>query len=365
MFLRWRDIIILYIGGNAMARNHLGEKSLAVGIILLFVGTYIIPISAQNTEKPLPVSRGNWLYVGGNGPGNYTRIKDAIDNASDGDTVFVLNGIYYENVRVDKSITLLGENQTATIIDGQEQNGHLISIIAAGVTVSGFTIRNCGGIPNAAEIHVNSDNNKIIGNTFICSTLNSEEGIWVWQSSGTTILGNTITSHLYGIWLENCTNNNITHNYISTVSEWGIILGNSERNSIYENSVTDNRGGIYLRDSNNNTLVGNDIVKNVRGIALVESTAFCANNTIVNNTFRRNRNFDATFFVRKTSHSKNLWDANYWNRPLVLPKLVRGSKAFFTIPGAPFHFPSITLVIPWFTFDKHPAKEPYDIPGMS
>jgi hypothetical protein len=43
------------------------RKWLAVGIILLFVGTSIIPANAQNTEKE--TSRG-WLYVGGSGPGN-------------------------------------------------------------------------------------------------------------------------------------------------------------------------------------------------------------------------------------------------------------------------------------------------------
>ena len=339
------------------------RKCFTIGIILSFIGTCIIPAIAQNIE-PLPTSRDGWLYVGGSGPGNFTRIQDAINASSDGDTVFVLNGIYYENVRVDKSISVLGENQTGTIIDGQEQNGHLISIIAAGVTISGFTIRNCGGTPNAAEIYVNSDNIKIIGNTFICTTLHSEEGIWVWHSSGITISGNTITSHLYGIWLENCTNNNITHNYISTVSEWGIILGNSEGNSIYENSVTDNRGGIYLRDANRNMLFGNNITKNTRGLALVESVSTSSNNTILKNNFKKNRGFDASFNLAKKSHAKNLWEGNYWNRPLRFPKLILGGKEFFSIPEIPFHFPGMIISLPWFNFDWHPTQKPYDIPEV-
>ena len=37
------------------------KKGVMVGIILLFVGTCIIPAIAQETEKPLPTSRGNWL----------------------------------------------------------------------------------------------------------------------------------------------------------------------------------------------------------------------------------------------------------------------------------------------------------------
>jgi hypothetical protein len=70
--------------------NLMKRKWLAVGIILLFVGTCIIPAVAQDTEKPSePTSRGSWLYVGGSGPGNYSKIQDAVDNTSDGDTVFV------------------------------------------------------------------------------------------------------------------------------------------------------------------------------------------------------------------------------------------------------------------------------------
>ena len=35
-----------------MIRNHLGKKGLVLGIIFLFVGTCVIPSSAQNIEKP-------------------------------------------------------------------------------------------------------------------------------------------------------------------------------------------------------------------------------------------------------------------------------------------------------------------------
>lgn len=45
---------------------------------------------------------GKTLYVGGDGPGNYTKIKDAIDDSSDGDTVFAYSGTYKENLIVNK-----------------------------------------------------------------------------------------------------------------------------------------------------------------------------------------------------------------------------------------------------------------------
>ena len=78
-----------------MRTKPLLKKGLVVGIILLFIGTAMIPLNGQKIEKlSSPASGGNWFYVGGSGPGNYTDIQDAIDNASDGDTVFVYNGTY-------------------------------------------------------------------------------------------------------------------------------------------------------------------------------------------------------------------------------------------------------------------------------
>jgi parallel beta-helix repeat protein len=125
------------------------RKALAVGIILLFIGTSIIPSTAQNIEKPsLPTSRGDWLYVGGSGPGNYTRIQDAVDNASDGDTVFVYDDSspYNETITVNKAITLQGENMYTTIIDQGYDNPDYLTIGSNYVTITGFTISNTSSV---------------------------------------------------------------------------------------------------------------------------------------------------------------------------------------------------------------------------
>ena len=56
---------------------------------------------------------GHVLYVGGSGPGNFSKIQDAVDNASPGDTVFVYDDSspYKENVTVSKSIIVQGGTQ--------------------------------------------------------------------------------------------------------------------------------------------------------------------------------------------------------------------------------------------------------------
>ncbi len=88
------------------------KRLITLGIMLLFLGMTISSSTGLYLDKQSikPMSFGNILYVGGSGSGNYSKIQDAIDNASDGDTVFVFKGIYYEHLRIGKDINLFGED---------------------------------------------------------------------------------------------------------------------------------------------------------------------------------------------------------------------------------------------------------------
>jgi hypothetical protein len=125
-------------------RNGLWTKVLILGITLLFLGTS--SVSAFNvitTKNSKPMARGSWLYVGGSGPGNYTTIQSAVDAASPDDTIFVYNGIYFENVQINKSINLIGENIDNTIIDGGGVSDCIFmnGYTAYMVNISNFSLR--------------------------------------------------------------------------------------------------------------------------------------------------------------------------------------------------------------------------------
>jgi hypothetical protein len=105
--------------------KNLFRKNLIIVIIALFVIASFLPSieSLSITNESLnnsPNSRGNWIYVGGSGPGNYTSIQNAINQANNGDNIYVYDDSspYYENLYIDKSISLIGENKDSTIIDG-------------------------------------------------------------------------------------------------------------------------------------------------------------------------------------------------------------------------------------------------------
>ena len=123
---------------------------LVIGIIFLFVMMSFTSISGIQIDENIIIAsdKGNTLYVGGSGEGNYSSIQDAIDKASDGDTVFVFNGIYYENVRImQKSINLIGEDKNLTIIDANYSEYPILIVSSNNVRVSGFTLINPEGDP--------------------------------------------------------------------------------------------------------------------------------------------------------------------------------------------------------------------------
>jgi pectin methylesterase-like acyl-CoA thioesterase len=82
------------------------SKALVFAVIVLFVGAGVVPsISSDNPNLV------NTIYVDDDGGADFTHIQNAIDASRNGDTIFVYGGIYNENLVVDKSVTLVGEDK--------------------------------------------------------------------------------------------------------------------------------------------------------------------------------------------------------------------------------------------------------------
>ena len=212
-------------------------------------------------RKPIPkpnFAAGKTWYVDDNGGKDFTRIQDAINASSDGDTVFVYGGCYQENVVVDKSIHLEGEDRDTTIIDGSG-SGDVVYVSVDWVNINGFSIQNGGNYDSGVLIY--SNHNTITGNNI---TSNNQSGIEIWLSSNNTITGNNITSNNWGgIHLWDSSNNKISGNNINN-NGYGIVLGDlSNNNTIYGNNITsNNQSGIEIWLSSNNTITGNNITSN-------------------------------------------------------------------------------------------------------
>jgi len=333
--------------------------------------------------------QGNTLYVGGWGPNNYTKIQDAINDASDGDTVFVFddNSPYIENLIIEKSIELIGESRDTTIIDANEQeNADVILIKADDVTVKGFTLRNTasGGYPDYDDgIEVWSNNNTITDNiikdTHVGIQLSEEvkyEGHENNLSNFNHIEGNIITENDFaGIYLIVSNNNIIKRNIISANGFYGIFLYSDNcLNQIGKNTITDNRVGIFIYGGSNNTILQNHIVGNNKYGVYVSYSSY---NFINYNNLYDNRinafvdidllNLVIGTFLHHERYISHSWDKNYWGRQYIGPKpiicalllllptlLIGGIINLFTGYLLPIFLP-----IP--QFDWQPAKQPYVI----
>ena len=309
-------------------------------IILILLLSSIIPITSS-----YEISSNNIIYVDDDDGADYTRIQDAIDNASDGDTIFVYDGIYYENLIIDKKLDLIGENINSAIIDGS--NGrHVVSLKYNGINLSKFTIRN--GRHTACGIIIESDDNLISNNIIISNT---QSGILIDKSNNNRIEDNIITQNLwYGIQIVNSDINNIINNVISSNIDAGISLtSRSNGNNITRNIIKFNQfQGIDINSCYQNTIHENHISNNKVGIEIMASydNIFSRNNLISNS----NGHVDISLYYKNLT---NQWNNNYWDDWKVkIPRPIIG-KIFFSI--------YIPIFIPWFYFDWNPATEPYDI----
>jgi len=180
------------------------------------------------------------LYVGGTGPGNYTSIQQAIDNASNGDTVFVYHGLYVEHIIVDKTINLIGEDRDNTIIDG-DNTGNVISIYSNNVSIREFTIRH-SGIGNAG-IAIYSNYNNISYNII---TSNLGRGLYI-SSDSNKIGYNEVSKNYDGLYIDS-NRNLICFNIFSDNSYYGVYVDrDSLNNQFYENNFI--RNGQHAHDA--------------------------------------------------------------------------------------------------------------------
>jgi parallel beta-helix repeat protein len=266
-------------------------KGIVFGIVVLFVGSGIIPsvigINKEKTSNQFIGSRGY--------------IQDLIDNASDGDTIYIPSGTYYGEIVINKSINLIGENKENTIIDGEyEWESTILTINANHVNFSNFTITNVG--PYSGIVYMKSDFNNFKNN--IISDGDFPRWSLILSSCNfNNIINNTIGG--MGLVLSSCKFNNVIDNTI-----YGIALGESENNIIINNQISWFSGIHFIVNNSNNTLIGNTISNCNEGISFGDvREGYNTNNTIKNNIISNNYNGIA-FYLHGTQINNNIIDSN-------------------------------------------------------
>jgi parallel beta-helix repeat protein len=316
-------------------RTLLIEKRAVSGILLtlLLVSVFVLAFNIQ----PVKAEPRTWI-VDDDGPADFHTIQQAINSASGGDIIYVYNGTYYEHIYIIKSLTLIGENKYATIIDGSGY-GPIVEIrYQRDVNVSRFTIQNAGqwSWQNAVAVYLYEVRSCRISDTIILnaylgiafegysgghyntvsgnsisnvanigiffdgdvpsyyntisdnSISNSGTGIYFNYPYYNTIVNNTISDMTgevrYGIHFQmGGSNNTVIGNTVRGYVDYGIAIRYADRNLVRGNTLSNNFYGIELSESScDNTITGNNVSNNGVGISVFDHSN---NNSITTNQF--------------------------------------------------------------------------------
>ncbi|UCB58871.1 MAG: hypothetical protein JSV67_00825, partial [Thermoplasmatales archaeon] len=305
-------------------------------------------------------------------------IQEGIDIASDGDTIFIHNGIYQPstNIYVYKELIITGESKEGVIVE-HEIGSEELSIRAKNVKVSTITFRNFR-ITNQLQY----DNVIITNNVFI---IDNEEKHWNPEVIFIAGKNNEISNNVMtftgtydgsknpgtGIFLQ-CYESKAINNVITGVGsgttalhilDWSYWVDDlvKGKNIIEGNTFTDNGCGIHLtptlRPGYNSRIIHNNFINNKDNARFIVSLPSVID-IIKNNIKRILYYLDTSDNVLSTFNELSYWDENYWDDyDGDGPMIIQGSLQSAGIVNQFFHY-----VIPWISFDLHPLTEPFE-PG--
>ncbi len=212
---------------------------------------------------------------------SFSSIQDAINDPDtiNGDTIIISEGIYIENIAIDKKLTIKSATGANVALKPKDPDKSVILIVnpGSGTTIQDLNIFSANISYGIALSH--AYNCLVINNTISDSNRN----IYLYMSGNNNITENLIKSGVYGISIYRSTTNNISYNNI-TKNENGIYAVRSNYNSIIGNKLDENYYGSYIDHSNNFNINGNNITGNWVGIYLYDTN----NNQITGNNLTDN-----------------------------------------------------------------------------
>ena len=251
-------------------------------------------------------------------PDHFPTIQEAINAASDGNTIVVRNGTYYENVVVNKTVSLIGDDETVKPVIITQGANSTVYITANNVTIGCFNIQNHVDGSWGWGIILNHSSNSIVSGNIV----RAPYAVRIDSGSGNNISNNEILRALpdccvfTGLELVNSSDNIVTTNFLSYDCHSTLKLHNSSNNHITFNYLSGHFSPtrIYMDKSNNNSIAGNTIWKEWNYGRYMDFKR-SSDNLIYHNNFLNTLSSDTAYIDAYSIN--NEWDngceGNYWS----------------------------------------------------
>ena len=329
--IAWSYTFDLFEGNNSISitsRDTAGNESLPI-------------ITTVEYDPNIYINAGNTTGIeDGTKTHPFNTITEGLIAVAPGKSVVVSEGIYNEQLIINKSITLQGAEKESTIISGLEYTENLITIEADGVKISGFKI---DGI-SATDVGVYSDSSFSIeiseniiqshqdsgilyhsaGNDYssgihvynneIC--FNSKNGIKVTGEGSGIIESNTIRKNTNGIRTSNSASLEIKHNNIDDNTSAGILCQDSSFLLIWGNEITINDYGIKVGVQSSDTTnpdIGGGIEDGVGQNKIAGNKTHGVSNKTTHNIMAKNNWWGDATGPKYPYHTSSSGDWAYWS----------------------------------------------------
>ncbi len=298
------------------------------------------------------------LTVDDSGGAMYKKIQDAINYASNGDTIQVHNGTYYEDLLIFKNnLTITGEDKNATNIIGSlsesASQSMVVDIKASNVYFGGFNITrkydNVWGYTFKAYAQISRNSNKFERNKINGDILlirysngniirnNEVQTIFIDEANKNTVSDNEVQELRIQLSDENIIGSNEIQDFVTfeanrtTVHDnqiQALSAGNSNENILYNNKIQSLSLGssdkniirnnevlsLSLENSNKNTIYQNNFLKEYGdnpGISIRTSYDNIINNNTISSNSWKYGGISLTNSSNNSMNSNNITGGRY------------------------------------------------------
>jgi len=277
------------------------RKSVTLTLVLvLAVSSILNVLSVEGESRTIVI------------PDDYASIQEAIDNANNGDTIFVKKGIYQEpTLEINKSLSIIGENVYNTtlnlnppLIEAFILRNWLwipataITMNADNVKIQGFTINiPRGDYGFGGGLHASGDTIELIGNKI------ANNGVYL-SGISISVADNSISGTLEVIGSNQTIANNSIQKFLKIQGSHNKITCNTINEIIQLNGSSNFASGnsffmLEMEDSSSNFIIDNFF----ECLELEERGQFCSDNMIAKNRITGNGGFNSGIWVGSGSNN--------------------------------------------------------------